>query len=351
MKRIAIVLAGGQGTRLWPLSSEKRPKPLLEVFNHKTMLENTVMRAKLFADEIYVLIEPEKEPHVAKVIAELGLKHNIIVEPPEAGTAAAFAYGVARMKATHGDDAVVTFLPVDHQIKNLGAFYRDANYIVAAATQSNAVTLCGVTPSFPATGYGYIHLGQNIEQEGEEQQQYIVQEFLEKPDEATAKQFLKNKKIVWNSGIYFGTVRAFTSLFQLDEILYDWYQKIITRAATSLPPSLVDQQLEKTTVEQATNLRAVIATFDWSDIGTYEMLYQSALQTDEHNNALRGNVTVEGCSDSLILGRSKKIVALGLDDIAVIDGPDGFLVCKKSTYSQLVGKAATGKVQPGEHHG
>jgi len=348
MKRVAIILAGGHGTRLWPLSDEKHPKPLLEVFNKKSMLEETLFRASLFADSIYILTEPDKAKLIRRHLADLDVNSDVLVEPEQVGTEAAIAFAIAAVERRHGKDAAVALLPIDHRIRNVGAFYRDVNYAIDTA-RDNKLLLFGVVPSFPATGYGYIRLGKKTGQY-ERELQFSIDEFLEKPDKARANEFLKSADYVWNSGIYVGTVRAFASVFKLDRLLYGWYETLAA-GGDDLPPSgLRGKQFEQAIIEHAKDLRVITATFDWTDIGTYDSLYRSVLYTDEHGNAMQGRAVLEGCSDCLIMGSRKKIIALGLKDIAVIDGPDGILVCNKTTYSQLIGQIATGERQPHDHH-
>jgi len=348
MIRVAIILAGGHGTRLWPLSNERHPKPLLEIFNKKSMLQDTLFRASLFADSIYVLTESDKAESIRQHIVDLDLQSEVLIEPDDAGTEAAIAFAVAAIEQRHGKNATMVLLPIDHRVRNVGAFYRDISYAIDTARENN-VMLFGVVPSFPATGYGYIRLGKKTGQH-ERELQFSIDKFLEKPDRATASDFLKSADYVWNSGIYIGTVRAFASIFKLDPLLYNWYQQLASGSDTSLPVDLRGKQIEQSVIEHAKNLRVITATFDWTDIGTYDALYRSMLYTDENRNAVQGHTVLEGCSDCLIMGNRKKIIALGLKDIAVIDGPDGILVCNKTVYSQLIGQIATGERQPHNHH-
>lgn len=346
MKRVVVILAGGRGTRLWPLSDENHPKPLLEIFSKKTMLEDTVLRAKLFADTVYVLTDPDKKESIQRALTELNLQDSILVEPEHTGTEAAVAFAVAEIERRHGKNTAIALLPVDHRVRNIGAFYRDIRYAATAASENGKVMLFGIVPSFPATGYGYIRLGKEIHKQ-KYGQQFSVDTFLEKPDSATAREFLKSTDYVWNSGIYIGTIDAFTTIFKIEPALYTWYQALTTKNIhTSLPEELRGKQLEQGVIEHTHDLRVITATFDWTDIGTYDAIYRSALQTDEQNNAIQGRTLLESCRNCLIVANRKKIIALGLKNIAIIDGPDGILVCDKTIYSQLVGQIATGKGQP-----
>jgi mannose-1-phosphate guanylyltransferase/mannose-6-phosphate isomerase len=346
MNNIAIILAGGSGNRLWPLSTSNHPKSLLAIFSKKSMLEASIFRAKLFADTTFVVTNDAMAKTEGKILQDLGVQpENIIIEPANADTAAAIAFCIASIKRQYGPSTTVTLLPVDHQIRNHGAFYRDMRFALAAATH-NTLTLFGISPSFAATGYGYIRLSNEKSREGRTAL-FNVASFSEKPNSSTAEQFLQDPNYVWNSGIFTGTIKAFEDMFEKQPVLYDWYSAVLRHQDTPMPVVLRDFQFEHRLIENNPgDLQAVMATFDWKDIGTYDELYRSALETDEFGNATKGDVTLKDCSDCLIVGSRKRIVTLGLNDIAVIDGPDGILVCQKTAYSQLVGKIATGKNQP-----
>ncbi|HWZ66079.1 MAG TPA: sugar phosphate nucleotidyltransferase [Patescibacteria group bacterium] len=352
MKQVAIILAGGKGTRLWPLSDRLHPKPLIEIFNKRPMFEETLLRAKLFSDDIFVLTNQKVGDLARKLFLKSGIaRAQVIIEPSKADTGAAIPYAIAHIRALFGEDTTITLLPVDHLIKNYGAFYRDIKYATKIAASHSQVTLFGVTPSFASTGYGYMKLGPAVEHEDRDMV-FVVDNFLEKPDEEKASQFLKSADYVWNSGIYIGTIDAFENVFRKNSLIFKWYLSLQTNnGGTTLPHNLQDIQFERGLIEHMDSLLAVIATFDWMDIGTYSGLYSSSSPTDDSGNAVQGNARAHDCHDCLIMGNHKRIVALGLDDIAIIDGPDGILVCKKSTHAQLVGKIAVGESQPGDDSG
>lgn len=347
MDNVAIILAGGSGSRLWPLSTNDHPKPLLEIFGKKSMLESTLFRAKLFADVVYVVTNNDMGHAGEHVFHDLGIdRANVLIEPRGADTAAAIAFGVAHIKREYGADVVISTLPVDHQIRNHGAFYRDISFALESARKHRMMTLVGIVPSFPATGYGYIKLGSAKEHQGRNFL-FDVDAFLEKPDQATAKHFLEDPDYAWNGGMYVGAISAFEQTFKTHLPLYDWYNSVVHTKTTPMPDTFRDFQFDHELIESnAPNLQAIMATFDWKDVGTYDELYRSALEADEQGNVIQAEATLRDCADCLIIGGDKKIVALGLNDMAVIDGPDGILVCQKSIYSQLVGSIATGKEQP-----
>jgi len=349
MRKVAIILAGGSGSRLWPLSTEQHPKILLEIFPNKTMLEEALFRAKLFADYIFVLTKGEVYNAIKDDLKENGVhRSQVIIEPEEANTGAAITYALARIKKSYGAQVVIALLPSDSRIKNYGAFYRDIKFALKSAIARKTIVLFGTTPSFPATGYGYIKVGKKIGEDDRESL-FNIDSFHEKPDEGQAKAYMKDANFLWNSGIFIGLIKVFEQLIQLNADLYAWYQTIERNETPKpIPEVLRNTLIEHDLIEKFNKLSAVIATFDWADIGSYEALYDIVTKTDDQGNSINANATIKDCKDCLIIGRDKKIVALGLNDIAVIDQPDGILICHKSTHAQIVGQIATAENQPGK---
>ncbi|MDX2776664.1 sugar phosphate nucleotidyltransferase [Streptomyces caniscabiei] len=346
-KRVAIILAGGGGTRLWPLSDRNHPKPLIELFNHQSMLEQTLFRAELCTDASFILTSKNALQRIESSLEKLAVpSSHVIIEPEGADTAAAIAYALARVKARYGDETSIVLMAVDHRIKNHGAFYRDMRYAFSAAEQYNAIVLFGITPTYAATGYGYIQLGTSLEHH-DRNVLFNVDTFMEKPSKEKAETLSKSPDHVWNSGIFVGTINAFETAFKYNASLYRWYQDISTNPSTPMPVTFRHFQFEHEILEHTRSLLVTTATFDWADIGTFTGLHATLPELDGNGNVIRGNVKISDSHDCLVIGNHKKIIILGLDDIAVVDGPDGILVCRKSTHSQLVGTLATGKEQPG----
>lgn len=346
-KRVAIVLAGGGGTRLWPLSDHNHPKPLIELFNHQSMLEQTLFRAELCTDTSFILTSKNALQQIESSLKKLTVpSSHVIIEPEGADTAAAIAYALAHVKTLYGSETSIVLMAVDHRIKNHGAFYRDMRYAFSAAEQHDSIVLFGITPTYAATGYGYIQLGAALEHH-ERNVLFNVDTFLEKPSKEKAEMLSKSPDHVWNSGIFVGTINAFETAFTYNVSLYQWYQALNTNPLTPMPSAFRHFQFEHEILEHIQSLLVIIATFDWADIGTFTGLHAALPELDGNGNVIRGNVKISDSHDCLVIGNHKKIIVLGLDDIAVVDGPDGILVCRKSTHSQLVGTLATGKEQPG----
>lgn len=339
MRKVAIILAGGYGTRLWPLSTKKHPKPIVELFNQKTLLEETVFRAKIFADDIFIITNKNVKDIEKNNLLSLGIKHsNILVEPINAETGAAIAFAIAKVKKRHGKNSTIVLLPVDHKIIDYGAFYHDMLYAIETARSLRSFTLIGVTPSFPSTGFGYVLVDND-----KSKRLCNVKSFTEKPDYATAIKFLENSNYVWNSGIYIATIDIFENMFKINKTLSKWYKSLFKiNFKRVIPLELSSLKFERGIIEQVEDcLSIIIASFDWADIGTFEELFKALPHTDEFNNVINANAKIEDCKNCLIIGTNKRIIALGLDDIAIVDKKDGILVCRKSTHSQNVGRITT----------
>jgi mannose-1-phosphate guanylyltransferase len=347
MKTVAVILAGGKSSRLWPITNEKHPKLLLEIFPHKTMLAESLLRARLFTDDVLILTKKTVYEALEKELSENNIdQKHIIIEPDDADSAAAYAFAVSSIKKQFGSDTLVVFLPSDSRIKNYGAFYRDVRFALKKAESNNDLILFGITPTYAATGYGYVKIGKKL---GEDDRETIfkIESFLEKPDSQTANKYLASADYLWNSGTSVGKIRAFESTFKTEPILDSWYNSLVSDHRATMPDSLKNLDYWHGITQKSTNLAAVVATFDWSDIGSYETLYEIEQKTDEHGNSVAAHASIEDCENCMIIGRSKRIVALGLNDIVIVDQPDGILVCHKSTHSDLVGQIATGLKQPG----
>lgn len=346
MKTVCIILAGGSGNRLWPLSTEKHPKIILEIFHNKTMLSEAIFRAKLFANEVFLITKKITYNSIKEEITSSGIdESHVIIEPSSADTAAAVAFATSYVKRLFGSKTILIFTPSDCRIQNYGAFYRDTKFAIKSATSSKSIVMFGIIPTFAATGYGYLKIGKQI---GHDQRETLfrVDSFHEKPNSALAQKYLVSGDYFWNSGIFIGKVASIERSFALDIELNKWYKSLSKPGpASPMPEKFHDFQFEYNLVEKLDKLIVVMATFDWADIGSYTSLYEISTITDNHGNSVDANVSIEDCNNCLIIGHGKKIVALGLDDIAIVDQPDGILVCRKSTHSQLVGEVATRKAQ------
>ena len=296
-KIFAVIMAGGKGERLWPLSTEERPKPLLSLNGQQTLLEETVQRLfpLLEADNIMVITD-EKSAIQAREILSIP-PENVIAEPCRRNTAPCIALATALIKQ-RCEDAVMIVLPADHKITPVKRFQEDLQDCIIQSLSGNLAVL-GVVPDTPATGYGYICAGEKIENGF-----YKVDSFKEKPDFETARQYLANGNYWWNCGIFVWSVPAITEAFkkfipELHKKIEAWsrggsYQEDFA----SCPKISIDYAI----MEKADNVVVKQSSFKWNDIGSWQALYELTVK-DFYGNAVNSNgkVQLEKSSGNLVV--------------------------------------------------
>ena len=188
---IAVVIAGGQGTRLWPLSTSEKPKHLLKIISERSLLQDAFDRAQLAADEIYVVTDKSHAHHVREQLPELD-EQKIIVEPDRRGTASCILLALAHIANSHDDDPEVAFFHADHHILDKQAFAGAVREAALNSREHDSIALIGIEPEYPATGFGYIKQGERLNGS------FRVDSFKEKPNEKTAEEYLNSGQYLWN---------------------------------------------------------------------------------------------------------------------------------------------------------
>lgn len=335
---IITIIAGGSGTRLWPLSQSNYPKHLLKLTGENSLLQNTYSRSATIADEIYVVTEASHADEVQNQLPDLK-KDNIIVEPARRGTASCILLALTRIKQYHDSSIPVVFLHADHHISAEESFQQTVTLAAKNSSDHQVITLIGIKPTYPATGFGYIELGEKIgSSHGTEI--HRAAQFKEKPKAATAKKYMESGNFLWNMGLFAAPEQVFAKTMQNDTPeLYERYLKLqqagenIHDAYLELPSEPIDTAL----IEKASKLEVVAGSFDWADIGSFFDLHK--ILQDKDSNSLSGDIELIDSDDVMVHGSDKPIVVIGLSGIVVVDSPDGLLVCSKEK-SQLVGEAA-----------
>ncbi len=340
----AVIMAGGGGTRLWPISRRKRPKHLLPLLGEETLFCSTVTR-------LHGLIPPERILVVTTAEQQAALKsqapeiptENFLIEPEPRGTAAVVGLA-AVVLAGRDPQAVMMVLPSDHFIRNEDVFRLLMKTAVQAARQNYLVTL-GITPTFPSTGYGYIQRDVALT-EHFEYPVYCVLRFIEKPDEPRARQMIAEGGYYWNSGMFIW--RADRILAEMGRLMPD-LSAALTRigAAWNSPqreavlgsewPRLVPQTIDYGVMEHAANVAVLPAGgLEWSDVGSWDSLFDVLLPDADGNVAVSGDHLAFETHDSLVYSAGKKlIVTIGVDDLIVVDSGDALLVCHRDQAQQV----------------
>ncbi len=320
-----VIIAGGQGTRLWPLSRPDQPKHLLSLINEDSLLQNTISRVEGLTKSIYIVPEAS---HAEDVKAQLPkYKNNVIVEPTRRGTAHCILFALAKLKKIIPKDEVIVFLHADHHIGDIESFKETVEAAVKASSEMNKITLIGVAPDYPATGFGYIKTGKEVTNE-DDLPVLSVEKFVEKPDAKTARTYFKSKKYLWNLGLFAGSIETFeTEIKKSNKALWKRYeqlqQKDYLKHYLEFPNEPIDTEL----IEKVKDLIVIPGHFDWADVGSFKDLYE--ILRNGESNVHKGNVYDIDSKESLVIADKKPIITIGLENLIVIDTPEGILVCPK----------------------
>jgi mannose-1-phosphate guanylyltransferase/mannose-6-phosphate isomerase len=334
---IVVIIAGGSGTRLWPLSTSSYPKHLLKITNEKSLLQNTYERAALVSDSIYVVSEKSHVEHVYKQLPVLP-KDQVICEPGRRGTANCFIEALSYIKSRNDNDEPIVFMHADHHIRDFEAFKDSLSRAAKASAQFERIVLLGGEPTYPATGFGYIERGEQIDKGG---RIYKVKNFKEKPDHNTAVSYLKDGKHFWNMGFFVASLNIFESnIKENTPSLWKNYQSLLNlknmQDREELYLSFESAPIDTALIEHVPDLLVIRGSFDWMDVGSFPDVHFINTQ-DQSGNTLRGKVETEGVTNSLILNDTDLPVAvIGLDNVIVVSTPNGIVVSPKG-HAQKIG--------------
>jgi len=330
---IPIILSGGSGTRLWPLSRKMYPKQFLSLLHEETMLQKTLARLDGLKHQNPVIVCNEEHRFiVAEQVRQLGIKDpTIILEPFGKNTAPAIA--VAAIHALQQqNDPTLLILSADHEIQDESAF-RDSVTSAQELTEDNKLVTFAIVPTSPATGYGYIKRGAVVNTG------YTVECFVEKPDSATAGEYLTSQNYYWNSGMFMFKASAYLAelgkfkpeiLQHCQDAAHDMvvdfgFKRLNSKAFGACESISVDYAvMEKTD-------QALVVPMDagWSDIGSWNELWEQG-DKDQNGNAIKGDVIVNHTSDTYIYADSRLVTAIGMKDVVIVETKDAVLVADKT---------------------
>jgi mannose-1-phosphate guanylyltransferase len=335
----AVIMAGGGGTRLWPLSRKSRPKQMLKLVSERTMFQMAIDRLKgMFSPErILIVTIAEQVAALQKECPELPAE-NFIPEPLPRGTASVVGLA-ATILQKRNPNATMAVLTADHYIENVDLFRSFLKSAYTSAQHGFLVTL-GIEPTFPATGYGYIQGAQSLGN-FDGHIAYVVEKFKEKPDEAAAKQFLEMGSHYWNSGMFFWRtdkiLAEFTRLMPelktgLDTIGAAWGSPNQAETLRAVWQDVKPETIDYGIMENARNVAVLPAMgMGWNDVGSWESLFD-VIKPDENGNIIIGaNYLGMETGSSLICAEDQQrlIVAIGTHDLIIVDTNDALLICPR----------------------
>lgn len=333
---IIVIIAGGSGTRLWPLSTSTKPKQLLKLTGERSMVQATYDRARQLGETVYVVTEASHADALRAQLPELSAD-RFIVEPGRRNTASCVILALNKLQPVVDNDEPIAFLSADHLIRDIDGFVRSFRHAGELSEKYGREVLVGIEPTYASTGFGYIEKGEDID----DGRAYKVASYKEKPNLELADSFLSSGRYLWNAGYFVGSVNTF--LKEMRDFAPD-----LLREYESLQNSANDDEYQATYLafenvaidvalnEKVDGLMVVPAAFDWIDVGNFKDLHDANTK-DANGNYLYGEAihSVEVENSYIRNEESKPIAVIGLDNVVVVNTPDGLLVARKDVVHRV----------------
>ncbi|MBQ3558372.1 MAG: mannose-1-phosphate guanylyltransferase [Agathobacter sp.] len=334
MNIYGVIMAGGGGTRFWPLSRQEEPKQLLNLSGKDLMINETIDRIATIADkeDIFVVTNVTQVPKMKAATAGRLQENHILAEPSARNTSACIGYAAMEIVKKYGD-GIMCISPADHFIKNQAEFTRVLKEAVVVAEREDKLITIGIQPTYPATGYGYIKFDK-----AEESIAKTVIEFKEKPDLETAKEYLASGAYAWNSGMFIW--KASTILKKFEELLPDVYaciekigeamgtlveEEVIQEIYPTIPSISVDYGI----MEKSSDVLVISGDFGWNDVGSWENM-DVIYDEDENGNILVGNQMNIDTKNTISYSKKRLITTVGVENLIIVETEDAIMVCDKS---------------------
>lgn len=324
----AVILAGGSGSRLWPLSREMYPKQLLNIENDVSLLQSTFNRLNKFvkAEDILAITNIKHQSDVKLQLNKIDKTNITLAEPLGKNTAPAIACSLEYFRQKCGKDDIVIIVPSDHLVKDVEAFENTVKNAEKLAQDGYIVTF-GIKPSYPETGYGYIKTSSSLDTG------YKVERFVEKPDLETAKKYLAEGNYFWNGGIFMAKISVLMDEFaayapeiysNLKDLDFKNSDKIKYSVYENMPSISIDYAI----MEKSSKIALVKLESDWNDLGSWQSLYD-VKDKDENGNVITGKVVTNNVRNSFIYSQKELVAVSGLEDIIIVETEDAIMACKR----------------------
>lgn len=341
----AVVMAGGGGTRLWPISRRDRPKQLLPLLSGETLFQSTISRlSDLFPIErILVVTVASQAAEMQRQVPDIPTE-NYLVEPAPRGTASAIGLAAAVLKR-RDPEAVMAVLPSDHFIRNRDLFHYLLQEALEVARKGYLVTL-GITPTSPSSAYGYIEQGERLAEDFK-YPAYRVRKFIEKPDEVSAQEFVRSRRHSWNSGMFVWRAAAILHEIEaqmpalhsaLAKIAPAWDTANREQILASMWTGLKTETIDYGVMERASQVVVLPAGgLGWNDVGSWETLFDVLFPDMDGNVATIAQHLAVETHNTLVYGHDSErlIVTIGIDDTVIVDAGDVLLVCKSDQAQKV----------------
>ena len=344
-----IILAGGSGSRLWPLSRELYPKQLLNLISDKSLLQSTFERLTncMQKDEILSITNTKHSANVRMQLAQQTENPKVLSEPVSKNTAPAIALATKYIMQETGEDPVILVVPSDHLIQDKEHFLSTVKKGEKLAEEGYIVTF-GIKPNYPETGYGYINTLKPLDIG------FKVKEFVEKPNLETAEKYLKAGTYYWNSGIFM--FKASTMIAEIEKNapeIAKIAQNVDFTKSSDIPFVEFDKMpsisIDYAVMEKSDKIALVALESDWNDLGSWQSIYDVS-KKDENNNVFIGHVIDEGSKNSFVYASSKLVTTIGLEDTVIVETEDAILACKKDRTQDVKHIYETLKKQNDDTH-
>ncbi len=346
MEKVSVIMAGGGGTRFWPLSRQKMPKQFLNLTGNDTMVNETIDRiaANVPKDNIYIITNVTQAGLMQEVTGTRIKADRILSEPEARNTAACIGYAAVTLQKKYGD-CIMCVLASDHYIKNQQVYSEVMDFAMKLAEEKNRLVTIGIKPTSPATGYGYIKYNKRVKEVGhaigavtqKRITAYPVADFVEKPSLSTAKSYVEQGCYLWNSGMFVWKTSVILKYFE--NLLPDVYERLqeieqavgtdkeketVERVYPTIPKISIDYGI----MERAEDVIMLEGDFGWNDVGSWDVL-DALYDTDGNNNVTYGEQIHLGSKNCIVYAKDKLVATIGLDNIVIVETEDATLVCDK----------------------